>query len=55
MSKIGISMITGVTVTTSNEEAFEKTRLRSIVLSENAMRPMSVARLSSFLGISYNL
>jgi len=55
MSKIGITMITGVTVTTSNEEALEKSRLRSIVLNENLMRSMSVARLSSFLGVSYNL
>lgn len=48
-------MITGVTVTTSNEDAFEKSRLRSIVLNENFMRSISVARLSSFIGISYNL
>ncbi len=33
MSKIGITMITGVTVTTSNEDALEKSRLRSIVLN----------------------
>ena len=48
-------MISGVTVTTSNEDAFEKSRLKSIVLNENLMKSSSVARLSSFLGISYNL
>jgi hypothetical protein len=48
-------MITGVTVTTSNVESTEKTRLRSIALNDNTMRALSVARLSSFIGISLKL
>jgi Ran GTPase-activating protein (RanGAP) involved in mRNA processing and transport len=55
MQRIGVTMISGVEVTASQQESSDRTRLRSLVLDENLIRPLSVARLAQFIGISTKL
>lgn len=55
MTRISITIIDGVEVRSATEECKIMTRLTSLTLDENRMRPQSIARLATLIGLSRRL
>ena len=58
MTKTSITMTEGVVVVSSTSNTTDvkvRTRLEELILDKNRMRPLSIARLATLVGLSRNL
>ena len=58
MTKTSITMTEGVVVVSSTSNTTDvkvRTRLEELILDKNQMRPLSIARLATLVGLSRNL